>query len=119
MRHVFISKSNPTANSTPSQWKKRFLSGVMAACVASFGLAAPSMAEAKGHHHHKKKHHKHKHCHHVVVVKKKQRHDHYHRSRLPEIATFAVIAGATYAIINNAYYKQRGDNYEYVDKPRR
>ncbi|KHT57976.1 hypothetical protein C9J03_22845 [Photobacterium gaetbulicola] len=105
--------------------------------VMSVGLTVPSVAEAKGHKHgHHHKHHKHKHYkhkhhkHHVVVVKprppkkkvvvvhKPPRHRYYHRSRLPEIATFAVIAGATYAIIDNHYYKRRGDNYEYVDKPR-
>ncbi|MBY5946214.1 hypothetical protein KUW02_13245 [Photobacterium rosenbergii] len=111
--------------------------GVMSMAVMSVGLTVPSVAEAKGHkhghhHHHKHKHHKHKHKHHVVVVKPKPKrhkkkvvvvhkypkHRHYHRSRLPEIATFAVIAGATYAIIDNHYYKRRGDNYEYVAKPR-
>ncbi|MGR5063019.1 hypothetical protein [Photobacterium sp. DNB22_13_2] len=120
-------------------WKKTIVTSMVAVAIMTFGLATPSVAEAKGHKHghHHHKHHKHKHKHHkhhkhhVVVVKKKPKkhkkvvvvhkypkHRHYHRSRLPEIATFAVIAGATYAIIDNHYYKRRGDGYEYVTKPR-
>ncbi|TDR78953.1 hypothetical protein [Photobacterium lutimaris] len=117
-------------------WKKTIVTSMVAVAIMTFGLATPSVAEAKGHKHghHHHKHHKHKHKHHkhhVVVVKKKPKrhkkvvvvhkypkHRHYHRSRLPEIATFAVIAGATYAIIDNHYYKRRGDGYEYVAKPR-
>ncbi|MBC7000972.1 hypothetical protein BIZ37_00270 [Photobacterium sp. BZF1] len=120
---------------------KVLMTSAIAVIIATAGITVPNVAEAKGHkhhhhhHHHKHKHHKHKHKHkhHVVVVKKKPpkkkhkkvvvvhkypKHRHYHRSRLPEIATFAVIAGATYAIIDNHYYKRRGDNYEYVAKPR-
>ncbi|KLV04251.1 hypothetical protein ABT56_15925 [Photobacterium aquae] len=99
---------------------------IVAALVMSLGM--PGIAEAGGRHHHKHHKHKHKHHHHhhhhhhykkkVVVVHKEPRHHHYHRSRLPEIATFAIIAGATYAIIDNHYYKKRGDSYEYVAKPR-
>lgn len=112
------------------QWKKRAVSSVMAVVIALTGMMTPMMAEAKGHHHHHKHHHKHKHHHHhhyhrkkVVIVKERPRHHHhhyhhYHKSRLPEVATFAVIAGITYAIIDNQYYKRRGDNYEYVVKPR-
>ena len=118
-------------------WKKSLIVGLMSFAVISVGLTVPTEAEARGykhghHKHHKHKHHKKHHKHHVVVVKKKPkrpkkkvvvvhkppRHRYYHRSRLPEIATFAVIAGATYAIIDNHYYKRRGDKYEYVDKPR-
>ncbi|MGF1681364.1 hypothetical protein [Photobacterium minamisatsumaniensis] len=111
----------------PGNWKKKALvNGVVATLILSFGLVVPNVAEAHGHkHHHKhKKHHKHKHHKHhkhhkkVVIVKKAPRHRHYHRSRLPEIATFAIVAGATYAIIDNHYYKRRGDNYEYVTRPR-
>lgn len=111
------------------QWKKRVISCVMMVMIALTGTLTPMVAEAKGHHH--KHHHKHKHKHHhhhhyhrkkVVIVKERPRHHHhhhhYHKSRLPEIATFAVIAGITYAIIDNQYYKRRGDNYEYVVKPR-
>ena len=120
-------------------WKKKLLTSAMAVFIMSVGVTTPSIAEAKGgkHHHHKHHHHKHhphkrhNHKHHVVVVKPKPkppkkvvvvrkppRHRYYHRSRLPEIATFAVIAGATYAVIDNHYYKRSGDRYEYVEKPR-
>ncbi|MGF1688609.1 hypothetical protein L4C36_18305 [Photobacterium japonica] len=109
-------------------WKKRAMSHMMILVVAFMGMMTPAIAEAHrhgGHKHHKHKHHhKHHHHHHykkrhkhVVVVK--ERHHHYHKSRLPEIATFAIIAGATYAIIDNHYYKRRGENYEYVAKPNR
>ncbi len=40
----------------------------------------------------------------------------YHRD-LVNIATFAVFAGITYAIINDAYYKKSGDRYVYVENP--
>ncbi|WP_211318293.1 hypothetical protein [Photobacterium sanctipauli] len=116
----------------PANWKKKALvNGVVATLVLSFGLAIPTVAEAHGHkyyhkhkkhHKHKHKHHKHHHHHHhhkkVVVVKHKPKHKHYHHSRLPEIATFAIVAGATYAIIDNHFYKRRGDRYEYVERPR-
>lgn len=102
--------------------------GMLATMILTFGLAVPGEAMAKGNHHHKhhkKHHHNYHHSHHdhyrhrdVIVVKERPRHYHYHRSRLPEIATFAIIAGATYAIIDNHYYKKRGDNYEYVNRPR-
>lgn len=80
----------------------------------------------KHHHHHntvvvvkpkyKKKHHHH---HNTVVVVQPPRNRYYHRSRLPEIATFAVIAGISYAIVDNVFYKKSGDRYDYVDSPRR
>ena len=108
------------------QWKTRAISSVMIAVIALTGMMMPAMAEARGHKHHHHHKHKHKHHHHhyhkeVVIVKERPRHHHhhhYHKSRLPEIATFAVIAGVTYAIIDNQFYKRRGDNYEYVAKPR-
>ncbi|MCW8328429.1 hypothetical protein MD588_06365 [Photobacterium sp. SDRW27] len=34
------------------------------------------------------------------------------------VATFAVIAGASYAIVDNYYYKKKGDKYTYVESPR-
>ncbi|UTV29713.1 hypothetical protein [Photobacterium atrarenae] len=98
-------------------------------------VVLPATVQAKWHHHgdhyhkhrhHKHKHHKHKHHKHrhyhrhehhyhrdVVVVKEK----HYHQSRLPEIATFAVIAGVTYAIVNNTFYKKSGNEYRAVERP--
>ncbi|HIF9128913.1 TPA: hypothetical protein ACX6PG_001226 [Photobacterium damselae] len=96
-------------------------------------LLVPSMAFAKPHkhHHHKKhhkdviivkpKHHRHHHRHHrdVVIVKPGRPYykPWYYRSSLPEMATFAVIAGVTYAIVDNMYYKRDGDRYIKVMKP--
>ncbi|MEJ2766328.1 hypothetical protein VV869_20445 [Photobacterium sp. MCCC 1A19761] len=100
-------------------------------CLFACALAGlPITAQAKwdhhGDHHHKHRHHKHKHHKHrhydrhdhhyhrdVVVVQEQ----HYHKSRLPEIATFAVIAGVTYAIVNNTFYKKSGDEYRAVERP--
>ncbi|UUM31900.1 hypothetical protein [Vibrio japonicus] len=113
----------------------------LATMILAVGLATPSGAMAKGRHdhdssyyghyddhrghhkHHKPRKHyykKHHHHHHrdVVVIRERPRYEHYHRSSLPELVTFAVIAGATYAINDNHYYKQRGDNYDYVPRPR-
>ena len=102
---------------------KHFISYLL---VISF--LSPTIVWAKKDHHHdviviKQKKHKHKHKHHhsnqVIVVHQPPRKQHYHRSSLPEIATFAIIAGASYAIIDNAFYKQAGERYEYVEKPLR
>jgi hypothetical protein len=80
----------------------------------------------KHHHHHntvvvvKAKHKKRRHHHHnTVVVVQPPRNRYYHRSRLPEIATFAVIAGVSYAIVDNVFYKKSGERYDYVDNPHR
>jgi len=83
----------------------------------------------KNHHKHHHKHHKHDHhnSHHhnehyhndrhrdVVIVN--EHHHSYHESRLPEIATFAVIAGVTYAVVNNTFYKKSGNEYRSVQQP--
>jgi hypothetical protein len=60
----------------------------------------------------------------VVVVKPDHRPSHkapshrsYHHSGLPSTAAILAIAGITYAIIDNAYYKQSGDQYIYVEQP--
>lgn len=60
----------------------------------------------------------------VVVVKPGHRPMHhpghpprFHRHSLPIDATFALIAGVTYAIIDNAYYQKNGETYEYVEQP--
>ncbi|EKE76699.1 hypothetical protein [Gallaecimonas xiamenensis] len=45
------------------------------------------------------------------------RHRYYHRDALAGIATFAILAGVTYAIVDNAYYRQNGSGYTYVDRP--
>ncbi|MDF0534600.1 hypothetical protein PY479_09985 [Shewanella sp. A32] len=58
----------------------------------------------------------------VIVV---NNHDHrpspkvynYHGNALADLATFAVFAGITYAIVGNNYYRQNGDQYVYVQNP--
>ncbi|WP_026960405.1 hypothetical protein [Aliagarivorans taiwanensis] len=40
----------------------------------------------------------------------------YHRHHLPSVATFAVISGVTYAIVNNHYYRAQGNTYVYVQQ---
>ncbi|CAH0529277.1 DUF6515 family protein [Vibrio hippocampi] len=41
----------------------------------------------------------------------------YKKSNLPETAAFAIIAGITYAIVDNAYYRQDQDTYTYEASP--
>lgn len=41
----------------------------------------------------------------------------YYHNDLVGIATFAVFAGITYAIVHDAYYQQRGNRYVYVESP--
>ncbi|WP_419175026.1 hypothetical protein [Desulfosediminicola sp.] len=41
----------------------------------------------------------------------------YHRNHLPSVAAFAMIAGVSYAIIDNMYYRQQGDTYIYMEQP--
>ncbi|KPA53188.1 MULTISPECIES: hypothetical protein [Photobacterium] len=93
-------------------------------------LLAPSLSWAHGPKHHcdppwkhcKKGHH-HKHdCDRYYKEHYSEHYDDHHepwyeKHHLPEIATFAVIAGATYAIINNTYYKKDGERYVYSEKP--
>jgi len=89
-------------------------------CFIALSLAVfpPAVLAKKGHHHkhHDKHHHDDRHSHHRDVVIVKEEHHSYHKSRLPEIATFAVIAGVSYAIINNTFYKKSGDEYRSVEK---
>ncbi|WP_440878740.1 hypothetical protein [Vibrio natriegens] len=44
-------------------------------------------------------------------------HYYYYHRDLVDIATFAIFAGITYAIIQDAYYKKSGDRYVYVESP--
>jgi hypothetical protein len=41
----------------------------------------------------------------------------YHGNALADLATFAVFAGITYAIVGDNYYRQSGDQYIYVQNP--
>ncbi|MDN2482657.1 hypothetical protein ACPV5L_15505 [Vibrio astriarenae] len=60
----------------------------------------------------------------VVVIKPSHRpvkkapvHRSYHYKKVPAGATFVLIAGISYAVINNAYYKRSSDTYVYVEQP--
>ncbi|CAH1520659.1 conserved exported hypothetical protein [Vibrio owensii] len=60
----------------------------------------------------------------VVVVKPVYRpvykapvHRVYHYNKIPRTATYLVIAGITYAVVDNVYYKRSGDQYIYVEQP--
>ncbi len=44
-------------------------------------------------------------------------HYYYYHRDLVDIATFAIFAGITYAIVNDAYYQKSGDRYVYVQSP--
>lgn len=88
--------------------------GILATIICS--LATP-LAVAKSHQPHKasKK---------VVVVKpihhpihKTPIHRSYNHYKVPKYASYIVLAGVTYAIIDNMYYKRNGDTYVYVDQP--
>jgi hypothetical protein len=59
----------------------------------------------------------HKPHHRPVVIVHKPSHRSYHRNNLPRTATFIMVAGISYALINNAYYKNNNDTYEYVEPP--
>lgn len=106
-----------------------FRNGVIALAMVS--MVSPALAkQSPGHgnsHGHKPDH--------VVVVKPNNRPNHGHSSNhnhrpnhkapshrsyrsnaLPATAAFAIFAGVTYAIIDNAYYKQSGDQYIYVEQ---
>lgn len=41
----------------------------------------------------------------------------YYHSDLVGIATFAIFAGITYAIVQDSYYRRNGDRYDYVRYP--
>jgi hypothetical protein len=44
-------------------------------------------------------------------------HYYYYHRDLVDIATFAIFAGITYAIVHDAYYQKSGDRYVYVQNP--
>ncbi len=44
-------------------------------------------------------------------------HYYFYYRDLADIATFAIFAGVTYAIINDVYYQKSGDRYVYVQSP--
>ncbi|WP_372378409.1 DUF6515 family protein [Vibrio natriegens] len=87
---------------------------LMSMVVPSFAKQAPGLGHGHDHQAPSK----------VVVVKPDHRPSHkapshrsYHHSGLPSTAAILAIAGITYAIIDNAYYKQSGDQYIYVEQP--
>lgn len=50
-------------------------------------------------------------------LKRAPKHRSYHYRNLPRGATFVVIAGITYAVIDNLYYRRSRDTYVYVEQP--
>jgi len=50
-------------------------------------------------------------------VHKAPKHRSYHHKHLPASASFIVISGISYAIVDNAYYKRNGDQYIYIEQP--
>ncbi|RTR38719.1 hypothetical protein EKG38_11125 [Shewanella canadensis] len=50
-------------------------------------------------------------------VHKAPKHRSYHHKHLPASASFIVISGISYAIVDNAYYKRNGDQYIYIQQP--
>ncbi|WP_234497696.1 hypothetical protein [Vibrio maritimus] len=50
-------------------------------------------------------------------VQKAPVHRSFHYRKLPKGATFVLIAGISYAVIDNAYYKRSNDTYIYVEQP--
>ncbi|MGR5059983.1 hypothetical protein ACPV3O_17175 [Vibrio rotiferianus] len=93
----------------------RFRYGVLS--IAFVGMVSPTLAKPpapKPQKHVKK----------VVVVKPAYRpvykapvHRVYHYNKIPRTATYLVIAGITYAVVDNVYYKRSGDQYIYVEQP--
>ncbi|QIZ75818.1 hypothetical protein [Ferrimonas lipolytica] len=91
---------------------------ILISLVIATLAATPALAK-NGHGHdnnHKKTHNK------VIVVKpgkhyKTPKHRSYYRRDIRDIATFAVFAGISYAVIDNVFYRQQGDQYVYVSQP--
>lgn len=52
----------------------------------------------------------------VVIVHKPSRRSYTHVN-LPRATTFVIIAGISYAVIDNAYYKRHNNTYIYVESP--
>lgn len=85
---------------------------VLAALVTPSLASAKPLVVKKGHHNK------------VVVVKpinkpikKAPLKRHYYVNHLPKTARFIVLAGISYAIIDNLYYQHSGDKYIYIDNP--
>ncbi|WKE63958.1 hypothetical protein PVT67_09620 [Gallaecimonas kandeliae] len=98
--------------------KNALITTLTLASLAAAPLAASAHDNGRGHgyaHGHNDK---------VIVVKSGYHHHgpapryrSYHGNALAGLATFAILAGVTYAIVDNAYYRQQGNNYVYVDRP--
>ncbi|WP_341503881.1 DUF6515 family protein [Gallaecimonas sp. GXIMD4217] len=89
------------------------------------GAVAVKASHHRGHHkfrHHRKHHYGHHRYGHHRHYRHYRHHGHhyrhsYHRSLLPDLVTFVVLAGVTYAVIDGLYYRKRGDEYRYVERP--
>lgn len=97
-------------------FKAQVVKSAIVILVAS-GLIAPMSAIAKSHPTYKpsKK---------VVVVKpiyrpikKVPKHRYYYSYKMPKHTSYIILAGISYAVIDNVYYKRSGDQYIYVENP--
>ncbi|SHH77526.1 DUF6515 family protein [Ferrimonas marina] len=91
-------------------------SSLLIVLTALMGVGTAPLADAHGKNH--------RHPHKVVVVKPKYKPVKrvpkvkiYYRHTLPRAASTVVIAGATYAVLDNLYYRRQGDSYVYVEQP--
>ncbi len=79
-------------------------------------MAMPNLAAASSRNNHSNNKSK------VIEVKSNYSHNKpsktvYKQSDLKSSAVYAVLSGVTYAVIDNIFYRQNGDNYTYVPKP--
>lgn len=96
----------------------RLRNGTLALVIT--GIIFPSLAIAKPNqpYNHRKSANK------VVVVKpiyrpiyKAPMNRRYYYNKMPRRASYIVLAGISYAIIDNIYYKRSGNQYVYVEQP--
>jgi len=50
-------------------------------------------------------------------VKKVPKHRSYYHYKMPKHTSYIVLAGISYAVIDNVYYKRSGDQYIYIENP--
>ena len=77
-------------------------------------LSAVLIVPVASAHHGHGAHHGH---HHRVVVRPAPARSHYAFHHLPHTASFVVLAGVRYAVIDNYYYRRTGNHYVYVANP--
>ncbi|MGR5556769.1 DUF6515 family protein [Vibrio fortis] len=50
-------------------------------------------------------------------IKKVPKHRSYYYYKMPKHTSYIVLAGISYAVIDNVYYKRSGDQYIYIENP--